>query len=171
MLTGSKIKELLNKDIIIKPFIEANLNPNSYDVTLGNSVAVYLETVLDPKKVNRTKELKIPEQGMVLVPGELYIAHTNEYTETYNLVPTLQGKSSLARLGLSIHVTAGLGDVGFKGQWVLEITVTRPVKVYPNMKIGQLVYFETVGNTSMQYKGKYVDQKGNVCSESFKDFK
>ena len=172
VLTRSKIKEELSKkNLVIEPLNPDHLNPNSVDVTLADKLTIYLEAVLDPKKVNNTRTFTIPKEGIVLIPGELYIAHTNEYTETHGFVPILEGKSSLARLGLAIHVTAGFGDVGFKGQWVLEITVVKPTKIYPNMRIGQLSYHEITGSADDVYEGKYVDQKGNVTSKSYEDFK
>ncbi len=171
ILTKSGIEQaMVDGDIKIEPFNPANLNPNSYDVTINNKIVVYTDPILDCRKKNPSMETVMPETGYILQPGRVYIAHTNEYTETNNLVPVLFGKSSLGRLGLSIHITAGLGDVGFKGQWVLELVATQPVKIYPNMKIAQLVYNEVSGEANTKYSGKYLDQKGNHTSDYHKNF-
>ena len=115
---------------------------------------------LDPKQDNETEDFEIPEEGYVLLPGILYLGETEEYTETYGFIPNIDGRSSTGRLGIEIHRTAGFGDVGFRGKWTLEITVTHPVVVYAGMEIGQL-YYETVdGDASMEYNGKYQDQQG-----------
>ena len=120
---------------------------------------VLREYALDPKKDNETKEIEIPEEGFVLIPGILYLGSTMEYTETYGFVPNIDGRSTTGRLGIEIHRTAGFGDNGFKGKWTLEITVTHPVIVYPGMEIGQL-YYETIeGDISMLYNGKYQNQQ------------
>jgi len=157
-------------DIQIKPFNIEQVNPNSYDVTIAPKLAVYTDLILDCKKKNSSIEIVIPDSGYILQPGRVYIGHTNEYTETRNLVPTLFGKSSLGRLGLHIHITAGLGDVGFCGQWVLELVATQPLKIYPNMKIAQLVYNEVSGNADTKYNGKYINQTGNHTSDYHKNF-
>ena len=171
ILTGSEIKNRLGKDIIINPYKESNVNPNSYNVTLDNKLLVYTEYTLDCKKSNSTEEIIIPDTGYVLMPNMLYLANTVEHTETYNLVPILSGRSSLARLGISVHVTSGFGDVGFKGKWTLEIFVMQQIRIYPYMSIGQ-VYYETVeGNTDMTYKGKYQNSDKAEASKFYKDFK
>ncbi|KAG2389034.1 hypothetical protein C9374_014434 [Naegleria lovaniensis] len=139
---GQILKEIENKSIVIEPFDRANLGVNSYDVHLGKRLAVYKEQELDAKKNNAIEVFDIPEEGFVLQPGELYLGVTQEYTETHNHVPFLEGKSSTGRLGISIHATAGKGDVGFKGSWTLEINSIKPTRVYAGMPIGQLIYFE-----------------------------
>ena len=121
---------------------------------------VLREYALDPKKDNETEDIKIPEEGYVLLPGTLYLGETVEYTETTGYVPKIDGRSTTGRLGIVIHLTAGFGDNGFKGKWTLEITVTHPVIVYPNMEIGQLYFEEIQGDTSMKYEGKYQNQQG-----------
>ena len=79
---------------------------------------------------------------------------THEYTETHNTVPFLEGKSSVGRLGIDIHATAGKGDVGFCNYWTLEISVSLPVRVYAGMPIGQLIYFTVEGDVINPYKTK-----------------
>lgn len=171
ILTGAEIKKrVLERSIVITEYNEAHVGPNSYDVTLSPDLQVYTEPVLDVCKPNPTQKFTIPDTGYILKPGEIYIAHTNEHTESLGLVPVMHGKSSLGRLGLEAHICAGFGDVGFRGQWTLELRATRPIKIYPNMKIAQIAFLETVGEGSITYKGKYQDAVGAEASKSFKDF-
>ena len=170
MISGKEILNCMkNGNIIIEPFDISKLNPNSYNVTLAPKLKVYKkDIVLDPKKDNEYEEFEIPEEGFILQPGELYIASTNEYTETYGFVPCISGRSSMGRLGISVHVTAGFGDNGFMGKWTLEITVVRPVIIYPNMQIAQLYYEPIDGQTADLYHGRYLGQKDAETSRYFK---
>ena len=117
-------------------------------------MAVYTEDVLDAKKHNPIKEIIIPEEGYVIQPGTLYLGVTEEYTETHASVPFLEGKSSVGRLGIDIHATAGKGDVGFCNTWTLEISCVHPVRVYASMPIGQLIYFKVDGKIENYYNKK-----------------
>ncbi len=110
ILSGKEIEKRLGKDIIIEPYTQAQINPNSYNLRLSNELLVYNEPTLDMKCKHTATELIIPEEGLVLEPNKLYLGRTVEYTETHNLVPMLEGRSSIGRLGLFIHVTAGFGD-------------------------------------------------------------
>ena len=150
----SILKELRKGSIIINPFRRNCLGSNSYDVHLGKVLAIYKDKILDPKKHNKTEIITIPENGITLYPNEIYLSVTEEYTETHNHVPFLDGKSSIGRLGIDIHATAGKGDVGFCNHWTLELSVKRPVKVYPGMPIGQLIYFKVKGKVITPYNKK-----------------
>ncbi|MCB0624314.1 MAG: dCTP deaminase, partial [Saprospiraceae bacterium] len=130
------------------------LGTNSYDVHLGKYLAVYKDRVLDARRHNEIELFEIPEEGYVLNPGTLYLGVTEEYTETHAAVPFLEGKSSVGRLGIDIHATAGKGDVGFCNTWTLEISCTQPVRVYRGMPIGQLIYFEVEGEIVNYYNTK-----------------
>ena len=121
ILSGHQIRENLGTNILIDPFDEANLNPNSYNLTLHNELITYEEVVLDMAKPNRVRRIIIPPEGLVLGPSQLYLGRTVERTETHKLVPMIEGRSSIGRLGLFVHVTAGFGDVGFCGFWTLEM--------------------------------------------------
>lgn len=150
--------------IVIDPFDRDCLGPNSYDVHLSPMFMVYEDEILDCKVEPSIRRFRIPESGFVLKPGELYLAATQEYTETHEHVPFLEGKSSLGRLGLCIHVTAGKGDVGFCNHWTMEITVVKPLRVYPDMPVGQLIYHQASSEPDFSYVkkpsgGKY-NQKG-----------
>ena len=107
---------------------------------------------------------------MVLEANRLYLGRIVEYTETKNLVPMLEGRSSIGRLGLFVHVTAGFGDVGFKGFWTLEIFCIQPIKIYPNVEICQVYYHTLEGSHENYISGKYQDNKGIQASLLYKDF-
>ena len=155
ILTDKKILEAISSGmIVIEPFRPECLGTNSYDVHLGKYLAVYRDRVLDAKKHNLVESLEIPEEGFVLQPGTLYLGVTEEYTETHNSVPFLEGKSSVGRLGIDIHATAGKGDVGFSNTWTLEISCVQPVRVYAGMPIGQLIYFVVDGDIENYYNKK-----------------
>ena len=136
ILTDKAILEAIQqKQIVIEPFDIKSLGSNSYDVHLGKYLAVYEDEILDAKKHNKIKEIIIGDEGFVLMPGTLYLGVTEEYTETHNSVPFLEGKSSVGRLGIDIHATAGKGDVGFCNAWTLEISCVHPVCVDAGMPI------------------------------------
>jgi dCTP deaminase len=171
ILTSSEIsKQVVLGGIDIKPFTKENVQINSYDVTLNNTLITYLGTVLDMKMPNQTQELIIPEEGLVLEPGKLYLGSTNEAIGSSLYVPMLEGRSSLGRLGISIHATAGVGDLGFKNRWTLEISVVQPVKIYPNVRVGQVIFFKPEGDTRNQYTGKYANSVSVEASRSHEDF-
>ena len=148
--------------IKVEPFRRECLGSNSYDVHLGKTLAVYEDRILDSKKHNKIKTFEIPPEGYVLDPQEFYLGVTAEYTETMEHVPFLEGKSSVGRLGIDIHATAGKGDIGFCNHWTLEISVKQPVRVYAGMPVGQLIYFSVQGALLMPYNkkpnAKYVDK-------------
>jgi dCTP deaminase len=171
ILTGPEIKSRLGKDIVIQPWEEKFLNPNSYNLRLCEDLMVYTEPQLDMKKDNPAKALKIPTEGLVLEPGRLYLGRTVEYTETKNLVPMLEGRSSIGRLGLYVHVTAGFGDVGFKGYWTLEMHCVHPIRVYAGVPICQ-IFYHSIEGAIMEYSssGKYQGNQGIQTSRLWMDF-
>ncbi len=170
ILSGLEIKKKQGRDILIEPFDEKYLNPNSYNLRLHNELLIYEDDVLDMKRPNRTRSLVIPEDGLVLEPGRLYLGRTLEYTKTDNYVPMLEGRSSVGRLGLYIHVTAGFGDVGFSGFWTLEIQCIQPVRIYPGVEICQIYYHSIEGEYDSYCSGKYQNNTGIQPSLLYKDF-
>jgi dCTP deaminase len=148
------LAEMANGNIVISPYDRDCLGSNSYDVHLGGTLATYREHILDAKKHNQIEYFEIPDDGFVLYPHIFYLGVTLEYTESHAHVPFLEGKSSTGRLGIDIHATAGKGDVGFCGNWTLEISVKQPVKVYEGMPIGQLIYFPVDGEIAVKYNQK-----------------
>lgn len=170
ILTGNEINiQHEAGNIVIEPWNEARLNPNSYNLRLAPELMVYTEAVLDPKQDNRTRTITIPEDGYVLKPGRLYLAKTMEWTESRDFVPKLEGRSSIGRLGLAIHVTAGFGDVGFCGNWTLELECVQPVRVYPGMEICQVSYHTVAGEIVDRYNGKYQGSKDVVASRIWRE--
>lgn len=170
ILSGHKIKEKLGTDIIIDPFDDKYLNPNSYNLRLHDELLIYDEAVLDMKKENKTKKIIIPPEGLVLEPGRLYLGRTIEFTETYNCVPMLEGRSSVGRLGLYVHVTAGFGDVGFKGYWTLEIHCIHPIRIYAGVDVCQVYYHSIDGTFDPYVSGKYQNNTGVQPSLLYRDF-
>ncbi len=155
ILSGEEIKRLMGSDISIDPFNPENINPNSYNLTLHDELMTYEEVVLDMKKSNRVSRLTIPPSGFVLEPNRLYLGRTVERTETHNLVPMIEGRSSIGRLGLFVHVTAGFGDVGFAGYWTLEMFAVQPIRIYPGISICQIFYHQVVGDIQEYRSNKY----------------
>lgn len=169
ILSGLEIKKRLGKDIIIEPFDEKFLNPNSYNLRLSNELLVYKDPILDMKTPNETEKIIIPESGFVLEPNRLYLGRTYEYTETYNLVPMLEGRSSIGRLGIFIHITAGFGDIGFCGYWTLEIFAIHPVRIYPYVAVCQIFYHTIEGEYFGYDNGKYQKNIGIQPSLLYKE--
>jgi len=170
ILSGKEILRQIGKEIIIEPFNENRINPNSYNLSLANELLVYENSDLDMKKQNSTKKIIIPEDGLLLEPNKLYLGRTNEFTKTDTYVPMLEGRSSTGRLGLFIHVTAGFGDIGFAGYWTLEIFCVQPIKIYPNVEICQIYYHDIGGEFDLYKSGKYQNNTGIQPSLMYKDF-
>jgi dCTP deaminase len=192
VLLAKQIKEEVErKNIFIEPFIEENLAVNSIDVTLSRKIKTYVpgeivfsekynsyifvkkeNVILDMKKPNPIYEFEIPEEGLIFIPGVLFLGSTNEKAGSDKFIPMYEGRSSMARLGVQSHISAGFGDIGFKSNWTLEIVVVHPVKFYPNVRIGQ-VYFHKVDTDILErdlYHGKYIDQEEAKESNLYKDF-
>lgn len=155
ILSDQQILDSMEKgEILVEPFRRQCLGSNSYDVHLGKTLATYNSVILDARVHNQITTFEIPPEGFVLEPHHFYLGVTEEYTETLKHVPFLEGKSSVGRLGIDIHATAGKGDVGFCNHWTLEISVKQPVRVYAGMPIGQLIYFTVEGNLITPYNEK-----------------
>ncbi|WP_099466592.1 dCTP deaminase [Konateibacter massiliensis] len=170
ILSGKEIIKHMGKEIIISPFDTNKVNPNSYNLTLANELLIYEAEELDMKVPNKTKQIVIPEEGLLLQPNILYLGRTNEFTKTTKFVPMLEGRSSIGRLGLYIHVTAGFGDVGFAGYWTLEIHCIQPVRIYPDVEICQIYYHNIMGEYDLYDSGKYQNNRGIQPSLLYRDF-
>lgn len=166
-LSGPEIlRQIERGKIIIDPFSPSQVNPNSYDLRLGNELKTYATNILDPRMSEGTYS-HIIWDGYPLQPGYGYLATTIERTYCEGFVPVINGKSSLGRLFLSIHQTAGFGDDGFEGQWTLElVAMAKPVRIYPGMRICQIAFMPIVGER-LPYQGKYQNQEGPVESRSW----
>lgn len=169
ILSGHEIRRQLGANIVIDPFDESRLNPNSYNLTLHHELLTYEELVLDMRKANRVRRLVIPPEGMVLNPQQLYLGRTVERTETHNFVPMIEGRSSVGRLGLFVHVTAGFGDVGFCGYWTLEMFAVQPVRIYPGVPICQIFYHHIAGEVTEYASSKYQHNRDIQPSLLFKE--
>lgn len=195
ILTGPEIRRQVAAGAIeIDPFVPEHVNPASVDLTLGKTVFTYDlsnlhqrervglflgfipprwgDAVLDSRVQQTTFSDEIPDAGVTLVPGELYLMHTVERVCSKKFVPVLDGKSSLGRLGVSVHATAGFGDIGFDGQWTLEVTCVLPVRLYAGMRVAQMRFHAVQGEIE-QYAGNYAGEtaRGPVASRSWRQFK
>jgi len=184
ILTGSEIiKQYDEGRIKIDPFDEKRVNPNSYNLSLHNELLIYtppkrLEdpfenlfgSYLDVREKPTTARTTIPEEGYILNPGTLYLGRTQERAGSSHFVPVLDGRSSTGRLGIFLHCTAGFGDVGFYGFWTLEIVVVHPIKVYPGMECCQIRFHSVMGDTDIQYNGKYNNADDIQESRLWKEF-
>jgi len=190
ILTGPEIKEQINLgNIEIDPYVPEHVNPASIDLTLGEEVLQYIvrgvvrcfgeHKVYDPgsyldSKIENDYARTFLSDGLILEPGNLYLMHTVERVRATRFVPIIDGKSSLGRLGVSIHQTAGYGDPGFDGQYTMEVTCVLPVRLYAGMRIAQ-IRFHAVQGVVEDYKrrGNYVGERatGPVPSQSWRQFK
>ncbi|MEO1050513.1 MAG: dCTP deaminase [Bacteroidota bacterium] len=171
ILSGLEIEARMGKDIAIEPYDRAQLNPNSYNLRLHDELLVYDAPVLDMKLDNKASKLIIPPTGLQLDPGRLYLGRTLERTRTDKLVPMLEGRSSIGRLGMFVHVTAGFGDVGFNGYWTLEIFVVQPLVIYPGVEVCQIYFHHIQGDYKTYQNGKYQNNDGIQPSKLYQDFK
>jgi dCTP deaminase len=156
---------------VIDPFDDARLNPNSYNLTLHDELMVYEESTLDMRESNRVRRIAIPPEGLELAPGRLYLGRTIERTETRGLVPMIEGRSSIGRLGLFVHVTAGFGDIGFCGYWTLEMFAVQPIRIYAGVAICQIFYHDIVGDYTEYNSDKYQNNTDIQPSMLFKELK
>jgi dCTP deaminase len=171
ILSGSKIIEMVeNNKIVIDPFNLEQVNPNSYNFRLGNTLRVYDDKTIDPKKENPTRTIEIPPSGYVMEPSVLYLGHTQEVMGSNYFVPIIRGRSSIGRLGIFVHITADLIDIGSINQWTLQMHCVQPVKIYPGILIGQVTYWKIEGEIVL-YDGKYKGSRGPTASQIHLDFK
>ncbi|MER5938280.1 PEP/pyruvate-binding domain-containing protein [Streptomyces sp. NPDC001928] len=170
ILTGTEIeRERKNGRITIEPFTPEQVNPNSYNFRLGKTLRVYQDMPLDARHTNQFEEIEIPDDGYVLEPGRLYLAHTIERLGSEHYAPTFAARSSVARLGLFINLSASLGDIGYTGQWTLQLYSMNRVRVYPGINIGQMMWWRPQGDIIL-YDGKYQGSVGPRSSDIHVDF-
>lgn len=170
ILTGSLIeKECLAGRITIDPFNSSSIQPNSYDFELGSTIVVYKDRVLDARLNNAIEKIEMDESGLTLYPGQIYLGHTKEIMGSKQYVPIIRARSSVARLGLFVHVTADLIDIGSINQWTLQLNPVQPVRVYPGMRIGQVTFWTVKGAINL-YQGKYQNSRGPQASRAYLDF-
>lgn len=170
ILSGEEIRRRQGSEIVIDPYDPQRINPNSYNLSLHDELLVYEEVVLDVAAPNRYTRRSIPAEGLTLHPGQLYLGRTCERTETPHLVPRIQGRSSLARLGLLICPGGSLGSVGYCGTWTLEMFVIQPVKIYPFMQVCQIYFHELLGEIGDHADGKYHNSSDIQPSQMYREF-
>lgn len=191
-LTGQAIRDSVKDGtIMIEPYDEKNINPNSYNLTIGNTCKVLdlnHETVIipfidisqlnieatcryiDTAKPIQYNDIEIPKEGLILLPGNLYLIATNETIGSDCYIPMITGRSSMGRMGVSVHQEAGFGDIGYHGKWTLQVTVVKPTKIYPNMKMAQMYMVVPSGYIKDLYHGKYQNSTDAAGSQINKDF-
>ncbi len=170
ILTGSEIvKQVKKQRIKISPFDLKNVNPNSYNVELGDYLKVYEDSLLDSKREMKTKIIEISDEGIVLQPNKIYLGYTREIIGSDHFVPTITGRSSTGRLGLFVQITADLVDIGFVGNLTFQLHAVEPLKIYKGMKIGQIIFWKPKGKIEL-YHGKYQNSHGPQESQVYKDF-
>ena len=160
------------------------LQPSSIDVRLDrffrlfdNHKYAFIDPAEQQDELTRLIEVD-PTEPFILHPGEFVLGSTYEFvTLPDDVAARLEGKSSLGRLGLLTHSTAGFVDPGFKGHVTLELSnvATLPIKLWPGMKIGQLCFFKLTSPSehpygSEKYSSRYQGQRGPTASRSYKNF-
>jgi dCTP deaminase len=174
ILTGTEVERMVGQGrITIHPFDPACLQPNSYDLHLGDTLVCYeagqvYNRVLDPRVDSPTYTLPLTGDGMILEPNRVYLGSTVERVGSREFVPRIDGKSSLGRLGVLVHLTAGFVDLGFEASLTLEIAVVQPVRLYAGMPICQVSFSATLGDRTIQYRGRYRDQEGPTSSRMWR---
>ena len=153
ILSGKEIERLQEIEIHIYPFSSELLNPISYNLRLHSELLIYQNQLLDMKQDNPVEKVIIPQEGYILEPGKLYLGRTAERIRADHHVPVLEGRSSIGRLGILVHFTAGLGNIGSDGYWTLEISCVQPVRIYPDVEICQ-IYFQELRGEHIKYQSK-----------------
>ena len=169
-LSGQEINFAVRRgEIVIDPYCECHLNPNSYNYRLGSQVFRLVSEEIDLMGQDEFEELTIPTEGLRLMPGECYLGSTVERFGSNQYASLVTGRSSIGRKFVTNHITAGLVDVGFLGQITLEITVQRPTRVYAGVSFGQIFWFSLAGLPAHHYTGKYQFQEGPTASRISQD--
>jgi dCTP deaminase len=170
ILTGHEItSEITHGRIVIHPFLPGNVNPNSYNFRVGNTLRVYRDEVIDPRCRPDTELVTMPKSGYVLEAHRLYLASTLEVMGSDHYAPTFAARSSVARLGLFINLSASLGDIGYLGQWTLQLFPATNLRIYPGMEIGQIMWWKPLGEIEL-YDGKYQGSSGPCATRIHHDF-
>ena len=202
ILTDKSIRAAVDAGTIrITPFKSEHINPASVDLTLGDDVVVYKRWVetyrnecqpnpqdgskfrplggdLDVKEEPEVERFKIdPKRGWLLRPGIGYLMCTRERVWTDRYVPIVDGKSSIGRLFMLVHYTAGFGEAYFDGQYTLEVSVLHPLRVYPGMRIAQIRFHTMHGEAETENTydkvGHYTGNAavGAVGSQAWRQFR
>jgi deoxycytidine triphosphate deaminase len=176
MLTGQEIIRQYNEgNIEIEPFVQTSVGPNSIDVRLGNSIhevmynhGLYNQFFVDTNIPSITYPINADVNGnFTLEPGRAYLAHTIESVGSEHFVPLVHGRSTAARQGLMIHY-AGLGDLGWRGQIVLELVnmTGYPMLIKPGVRVAQVSFHPAEGENNILYNSTYQNQVGIVPAKA-----
>lgn len=169
ILAGTQITDERERGrLVLDPFEPEHLQPNSYDLALGPTLIRYTGGVLDTRRENPFTEITIPAEGIVLEPDRIYLGSTVEVLGSNYLVPIVRARSGAARLGLFVHVTADLIDIGSVGQLTLQLHAVQPVRVYAGDRLAQVTFWRPQGEITL-YDGKYQGSKGPRPSEIHRD--
>jgi dCTP deaminase len=170
ILTGKEIKKKYFDNLIkIDPFSVENITTNSYDISLGHNLLRYTSEVIDPKKENSYEIFTIPTSGHLMTAGTFLLGETLEKFGSDHYVPIIHGKSGIARMGLFVHITADLFDIGYYGKSTLQLFATLPVRLFAEMKIAQVTFWKPKGVIEL-YRGKYQNSSKPTPSQIFRDF-
>ena len=177
-------KQIDEKRVVLDPYEPSMIQPSSIDVRLDrlfrlfdNHKYPYIDPSQEQSELTRLVEVE-PDEAFILHPGEFVLGSTYEQiTLPVDVAARVEGKSSLGRLGLLTHATAGFVDPGFSGHVTLELSnvATLPIKLWPGMKIGQLCFFQLASPAenpygSAVYGSHYQGQRGPTASRSFANF-
>ncbi|MEV8479376.1 dCTP deaminase [Streptomyces sp. NPDC051173] len=160
ILTGPEIaREHGRKRLVLEPFDAAKVQPNSYNLTLGPTLVRYTSEVLDARRPNPFEEVPIPDDGFVLEPDRIYLGSSVEVLGSKHFVPIIRARSGAARLGLFVHVTADLIDIGSVGQSTFQLHAVERVRVYAGDQLAQVTFWRPQGEITL-YDGKYQGSRG-----------
>jgi dCTP deaminase len=169
ILSGPEIRRQVEAGVItVSPFDPGHINPNSVDLTLDNVILRYCDPIIDPRVEAKTVEVAVPEDGLLLGGMDFCLGSSREIVGSTEFVPIVHAKSSTARAGLFVHVTADLIDIGSLGVITFQLFSTLPVKVYPGMRIAQMSFWKPQGKIAL-YAGKYQGSRGPVKSMIYRD--
>jgi dCTP deaminase len=171
ILTGSAIAAAVaTGEIAIDPFDLGRISPNAYDWRLGETLRI-CDGDLDAAVPTPYTEVAIPVDGFVLQPGVLYLGLTLERTGSEQYAQMLNGDRTTGSLGIWVHVSAPLGHVGHAIRWTLEIRAAKPVRIYPGMTFGKLIFLQTFGPAAsyQQFGHKYRSTDGIDISRVYEE--
>ncbi len=171
ILTASEIQKQIGAGAItILPFNQNFLKPNSYIYHLADKL-LEVTDVGDKNRTTTGKEIVIPPEGLILEPKKLYLGTTAETIGSKEFVTSLIGRSRIGKLGMFLQITADLGQLGQAHRWTLEITVVQKLKIYPNMGIGQVTFWDTQGEKDIAKVEFYATKDTPYPSQLFNETK
>jgi dCTP deaminase len=169
ILTGAEIRSRIGcGDIVCEPFFDDHVNPNSIDLTLGDKILRYSGEPLDPMVEAKVEEVAVPAEGLLLPAGSFCLGCSAEKIGSNHFVPLLHAKSSTARAGLFVHLTADLIDIGSIGRITFQFYATLPFTLRRGMRIAQMTFWKPMGEIAL-YDGKYQHSEGPRKSLIFRD--